>query len=1179
MSSDFIARALAQRAIKAVGDTQGADAYEVAVAAGFVGTRNAWVASLKGPPGEGKDAYLLALEAGFVGDRNAWLLSLRGADGVGVPGKDAYEVAVAAGFVGDRAAWLASLQGADVDPAELSELQEQLQQALERIAVLESPDELSPLTLSADQVLETVEPGVLIGEVLGIHPYEVIEQLDDADGRLVYEQGRLYTGEVAFNYDVAQAHETELRRTLAKPGKPPIVVTATLSVDVVDVVTLTDLPLQDGEISFTTPEGAELADLGPLLQGEVRTIDPDDGRVVFNDDQTKLLRGLSGWTAGEVEFQIVRILEGATNSPHATLWRVRIGEALSVSGELTISGTPLQGEALSISSLPEFTGIGLDFAYEWSHLGHPDEVISDSSEGYRVATADVGKTIILTLYVTDFSGETAVVTSNALGPVVAKTYAQNYAFDEPAGTKLGAIGWHVSGGDDAFEATGAGAIRKVASVGQYGLYTKPQTVGARYQKVSGELISSVSSWFAVLSKWNGGIDGYLLRRSSSTSLRLQRARANSLTALTSSNAIAIPETAVQISLEAQVHAGFVTLKVWADGSVVWEGNDTAENRHQSGAAGLAYISTNSISQCYGSANVEAGDYIGGTGVVANVVVRHGRETVANNGSMPPALPSLGLLQSGEVGSWEFVKTSGNVNYPASVTSGLTPAPLVTLTDADAGSTTIYEVWADGVDTGRTFTIHVQPIVEPKPATSVASTSDVGRLNKAALGGKIVEIVDGCGDQLAKANPLEFSAFNGHAGYFEVRRQPASTKGIRRLRITGSSRISVQGLLIEDALPPWNGVPYPDDGTPAQSDMANSALLTISTSEDILVQRCTIGAPESMQFVPERWYSAISTNGSGLVSPSTGIIVGASSTDTDLSNGNTLRRCKDGFTIGNVTSSIYRGNSIQHFCSNAVFVSGARNADLDIFENIINSPWYNPADPKDHRDTMQIGGTSVRANYERIRIRMNKITLGVGNIVSQGLFPSDVAANGVFNGTGGNPLGVQLAGGDPTKPQYLTGYQFVDCEFSNNLYQIGHPGVAGIITLGTGWQYDNNTLMRARGQTIEFGGLGDPSWRESNFVEAVSGVNHRPSGDFRRNVSHGSAGVVGLTKAYNVDMPPSGLATVGKPSNEGWETFYGAYFGDPDEALPLIDGPLKCADGSYAGWKNPDGSWAGAPWAA
>lgn len=84
----------------------GASAYDVAVANGFQGTVDEWLASLVGPAGA--DAYQVAVQGGYVGTRSQWLASL-----VGAAGKSAYEVAVAGGYVGTQAQWLASLKGAD----------------------------------------------------------------------------------------------------------------------------------------------------------------------------------------------------------------------------------------------------------------------------------------------------------------------------------------------------------------------------------------------------------------------------------------------------------------------------------------------------------------------------------------------------------------------------------------------------------------------------------------------------------------------------------------------------------------------------------------------------------------------------------------------------------------------------------------------------------------------------------------------------------------------------------------------------------------------------------------------------------------------------------------------------------------------------------------------------------
>lgn len=137
--------------LRGSGGAEGASAYEVAVANGFVGTEAAWLASLIGAPGaDGADGaglnivdelpssgdlpgtgspgegYIIAGDLWLWVD-GAWLNTgpirgpqgepgAAGADGepgdTGPAGASAYQVAVANGFVGTEAAWLASLQGA-----------------------------------------------------------------------------------------------------------------------------------------------------------------------------------------------------------------------------------------------------------------------------------------------------------------------------------------------------------------------------------------------------------------------------------------------------------------------------------------------------------------------------------------------------------------------------------------------------------------------------------------------------------------------------------------------------------------------------------------------------------------------------------------------------------------------------------------------------------------------------------------------------------------------------------------------------------------------------------------------------------------------------------------------------------------------------------------------------------
>lgn len=59
----------------------GKSAYQLALAHGFSGTEEEWIASLQGA--EGKSAYRVAVDNGFSGTEQEWLASLKGKDGTG----------------------------------------------------------------------------------------------------------------------------------------------------------------------------------------------------------------------------------------------------------------------------------------------------------------------------------------------------------------------------------------------------------------------------------------------------------------------------------------------------------------------------------------------------------------------------------------------------------------------------------------------------------------------------------------------------------------------------------------------------------------------------------------------------------------------------------------------------------------------------------------------------------------------------------------------------------------------------------------------------------------------------------------------------------------------------------------------------------------------------------------
>ena len=86
----------------------GISAYQVAVAFGFQGTENEWLASLIGD-----SAFQIAVNNGFEGTEAEWVASLGG-----IPGKSAYEVAQDEGFQGTVQEWLDSLVGAPGAPGQ-----------------------------------------------------------------------------------------------------------------------------------------------------------------------------------------------------------------------------------------------------------------------------------------------------------------------------------------------------------------------------------------------------------------------------------------------------------------------------------------------------------------------------------------------------------------------------------------------------------------------------------------------------------------------------------------------------------------------------------------------------------------------------------------------------------------------------------------------------------------------------------------------------------------------------------------------------------------------------------------------------------------------------------------------------------------------------------------------------
>ena len=110
------------------GGKNGASAYEIAVANGFEGTEQEWLASLKGDKGDKGDTGLQGIqgvqgEQGIQGEKGE--KGEKGDTGVagekGDNGISAYDVAVIEGFTGTQSEWLASLKGEKGDKGEQGE--------------------------------------------------------------------------------------------------------------------------------------------------------------------------------------------------------------------------------------------------------------------------------------------------------------------------------------------------------------------------------------------------------------------------------------------------------------------------------------------------------------------------------------------------------------------------------------------------------------------------------------------------------------------------------------------------------------------------------------------------------------------------------------------------------------------------------------------------------------------------------------------------------------------------------------------------------------------------------------------------------------------------------------------------------------------------------------------------
>lgn len=863
-----------------------------------------------------------------------------------------------------------------------------------------------------------------------------------------------------------------------------------------------------------------------------------------------------------------------------------------------ITGTALQGQTLTVT--PGSYTRSPTVTRQWRRGGVA--IAGATGLTYRLGSADVGA-MIDCLETAFNAGGAIAVESNDLGPVAALTTDATYPASEAVGTKLSALGWTPALGPDCIETNGLGVFRKLNSSPASMIVYLEAGAGAKHQTCAADiLVAATTTYIGVLASIvNGQVEGYFLRRSSATSGRLARYDGG-VQAQTWSVSLA---DSAPMKLEATVldgGAGSVSLKIYQNGVQVGSTiTDTSANQKRLGRVAVMSNTASSVAQLFDNIVTHTDTYVGGTGVADSVTVRMGYATDAGAGAMEAAKRSLGLLVSGDVAAWAFQRVSGDATaWPASVTTGLTPAPSRALTSADGGTSAVYKVVLDGVDTGKTYTVNVQPASETEPAKTVARQADINALAKASLGGKIVEFLDGCADSWTVASPPSFDGFTTHTGVFKVKSSPGMAKAIPRLRILKSARIHVDQCRIEAALP----APFTEggwDGGSGWSNNQNVGLVTLESRDgvgcdEITVTRCIIGAPAAAAD-PTQWYTGIAIAG-GFSGQHTNIRIGASATDTEvwapdyasltsggapLSQGNVIRRVKDGIAGGNFQNVIIRGNAVTYYCSNAHFFGGEQVRDLDVWDFFVTDGFKNPSDPGDHRDALQFGSTSASADYERIRCRRGVILLGEnGDSAPQAPFFNDVVEHSPVSGGGPVQLDHPVS-----STHYITGngggvpFKHVDHELSNILSSAGTPHP---MTANPGnWTVKNCTLMRPLPGAFQdqlFDGAPKFNTLKETAASVTPGAEHPCTGTMDRVAAHSFVGVPIMTKTNGFSYDQARGGPLNSNSVAAHNAYYGACgFADPDStdliarAYPTVNGALKLGDGSYVGCFNPDGTWA------
>lgn len=175
--------------------------------------------------------------------------------------------------------------------------------------------------LSSNTVLTGAAIGTVIGHLMGSSSDMV---LSIVSGPFTVSDD----DDLELNGPTGAANSVLTVRVKAERLVPFLSITQDITVDVLAAqFALSPLSINDVTAPLTAGVGDLLAELGDPLEDETRSIVPNDGRVVFNSEQSALIVGEAAWSPGATDYIIYRDHPDANNGPLGTPWRLTIEDA------------------------------------------------------------------------------------------------------------------------------------------------------------------------------------------------------------------------------------------------------------------------------------------------------------------------------------------------------------------------------------------------------------------------------------------------------------------------------------------------------------------------------------------------------------------------------------------------------------------------------------------------------------------------------------------------------------------------------------------------------------------------------------------------------------------------------------------------------------------------------------